>query len=516
MNYNISGLYDRQSENFVIGSLLNLPELTLDDSYILTTNDFHSKRNQIIYSVIYNMAAQGIEIITPQDVDSYLMRFPEQYKIYNENSGIQALISVSESVGKPDVKMYGSHYNRIKKFTILRDLEQTGIDTSQFYDKDALLANSKINEEFEILGVDDIISKVKEGINSIEDKHISKKKATVKDAAEGIESIIDQFRETPEVGEFLDGDIYNYAVRGARYGKFYLNSAASGHGKTRLMVGHACGLAYPKLDNDGNLVTKEKYHKVLFVATEQDPSEIQTLLLSNISGVNEGKILLGTFDKIEEKRLRQAAKIIAKYKGNFIIEWIPDPSINIVRTKIVKHIYAEQISFIFYDYIFSSPSLLGEFRDLRLREDVVLMMLSNTLKEIAVEHQVFIMSSTQLNGTWEDNLVRNANMIRGSKAVVDKIDVGSISVKISAEELEKVQAIIQEKGLTILPNMVTDLYKNRRGELTEIKVFRYFDYGTCRITDLFLTDSYFNLRTNYMQLTQKLETIDVEEFLNGN
>lgn len=513
MSYN-TGLYDTQSENFVIGSLLNAPSLVHEENFILTPADFYNKRNQIIFGVIYNMASQGVEKITPQDVDSYLMRFPEQYRVYNEHSGINALIAISE-VGKPDVKIFESHYERIKKFTVLRDLEEVGINTKTFYDKDALF-NSKVNEEFEKLGVDDIVSKVKKDLNEIEDKHISKKKATSQDASEGAAALIDLFKETPEIGEFLDGDIYNFAVRGARYGKFYLNSAASGHGKTRLMVGHAASLAFPKLDDDGNVIMKEKYHKVLFVATEQDPSEIQTLLLANISGVNEGHLLLGSFTKEEEKRLRDAAKIMEKYKGNFVIEWIPDPSIGIVRTKIVKHIYKEDISFIFYDYIFSSPALVTEFKGANLREDVVLMMLSNTLKEIAVEHQVFIMSSTQLNGEWQKTTIRNANLIRGSKAVVDKIDIGSISVKLDGEEFASIEAIVQQQQLPLLPNMVTDIYKNRRGELTEIKVFRHFDYGTCRMTDLFMTDVYYNLKTNYEQLQEKKHTVLLEDFLNGN
>lgn len=513
MSYN-SGLYDTQSENFIIGSLLNAPNLIHEEAYVLTPTDFYNKRNQIIFSVIFNMASQGVETITPQDIDSYLMRFPDQYQVYNEHSGISALIAIYE-LGRPDYKIYESHYNRIKKFTILRDLEEIGINTKDFYDKDSLF-NSKVNEQFENLTVDDIISKVKEDLNTVEDRHISKKKATAQDASEGISSIIDLFKETPEVGEFLDGEIYNFAVRGARYGKFYLNSAASGHGKTRIMVGHASSLAFPKIDVDGNVVLKDKYHKVLFVATEQDPTEIQTLLLANISGINEGKILLGSFTKDEEVKLRQAAEIIERYKGNFIIEWIPDPSIGIVRTKIVKHIYKEEISFIFYDYIFSSPALLSEFRDLRIREDVVLMMLSNTLKEVAVEHQVFIMSSTQLNSEWQKTTIRNANLIRGSRAVVDKIDVGSISVKIDGEELDSVMTIIQEQQLKHQPNMVTDIYKNRRGELTEVKVFRYFDYGTCRVIDLFMTDMYYNLKSNYEKLTQKQQTVLMEDFLHGN
>ena len=506
-----SGLYDTSSENFVIGSLLNAPVLVHEESYVLSSADFFNKRNQIIFSVIYNMADQGVERITPQDIDSYLMRFPEQYKIYNDNSGITALIAVSE-VGIPDNKIYETHYNRLKKFTVLRDLQEIGVDTKGFYDTDSLWA-SKINEDFESLTVEDIISKVKEKLNSVEDKFVSKKNISMQDASDGIMDLIQQLAEHPEVGEFLDGDIYNFSVRGARYGKLYINSAASGHGKTRLMVGHACSLAFPKLDAQGFVISKEEYHKVLFVATEQEAAEIQTLILSNISGVNEGKLLLHSYTKEEYNRIIDAAKIIEKYKGNFIIEYIPDPSIGLVRTKIIKHIYKEDISFIFYDYIFSSPALLGEFRDLKIREDVVLMMLANTLKEIAVEHQVFIMSGTQLNGEWQKTQVRNQNLIRGSKAVVDKVDVGSISVRLDAEEFEKVRMFIDE---SCPPNMVVDVYKNRRGELNEVKIFRNFDYGTCRVKDLFMTDAYYNLKDNYEKLQLKVSRKTLEEVLNGD
>ena len=82
---------------------------------------------------------------------------------------------------------------------------------------------------------------------------------------------------------------------------------------------------------------------------------------------------------------------------------------------------------------FSSPGLLTEFRDLEVREDVALMMMSNTLKELAMTYNVFIQSATQLNGNWEKNNVRNANLIRGSKAIVDKVDIGLIGVRLTDE-----------------------------------------------------------------------------------
>lgn len=83
--------------------------------------------------------------------------------------------------------------------------------------------------------------------------------------------------------------------------------------------------------------------------------------------------------------------------------------------------------------------------------------------------------------------------------VLRKIDIGMIGVRITEEEKKQVDAIwneikrmLQRKnpGETIPdPNIVVDIYKNRRGDLNAVKIFRYFDFGTCHATDLFITDS---------------------------
>ena len=69
-----------------------------------------------------------------------------------------------------------------------------------------------------------------------------------------------------------------------------------------------------------------------------------------------------------------------------------------------------------YDYIFSSPNLLGEFRDLRIREDTALMMLSTALKDLAVEYNLYVESGTQLSGNYDEwEGVRNQTLIRGTQ-----------------------------------------------------------------------------------------------------
>ena len=265
------------------------------------------------------------------------------------------------------------------------------------------------------------------------------------------------------------------------------------------MVGNACAISMPYIDDSGQIIMRgdisgNGYQKVLFVATEMTADEIQTLILAYVSGVNEKTILLGNYTPPELDRVKQALDIIDKYGQNFIIECIPDPSIAMIKARLIKYIVQDEVEFIFYDYIFTSPSLITEFASADVKEYVALMMLSNTLKEVAMNYKVFIQSATQLNDGWSKKEIglRDQNCLRGSKAIADKIDIGLIGVRLNEEEGKQINAIWTEikrqYGFTNEPNIVIDVYKNRRGELNCVKIFRYFDYGTCRCKDLFVTD----------------------------
>jgi replicative DNA helicase len=120
------------------------------------------------------------------------------------------------------------------------------------------------------------------------------------------------------------------------------------------------------------------------------------------------------------------------------------------------------------------------------------MMLSNTLKEIAADYGVFVYTGTQVNREWEKRHFRNENNIAGSKAIADKIDFGVVAVKVDEEEKEKVRDLLRADGIKEDPNVVIDIYKNRRGRVVNAKLYRIFDYGTCRTKDLMLTDTNYN------------------------
>ena len=507
-------LFDTNASTYVLSYLMHNPLILQDDRFTFCKTDFYKPLQQMVFYAIYNMAQIGVERISPQDIDLHLKQFEAQYEYYKKEKGYEFVVQCYQIAESEDAKLFEFYYNRLKKFSFLRDLEAIGYDTKEFYDTHANALNKDLEDEkLNKTRLDAIGNRIREHLIEIENRHIGKDDSTSQNAAKGLRKLVQSLQENPEVGLPLDGDIVNFAARGARLGKLYTYSAPSGQGKTRYMVGNACAICFPYIGKDGKIVYRgtvehDDYQKIVYIATEQKADEIQTLILAYVSGVNERAILLGSYTPEELQRINIALDIIEKYQDNFIIEYMSDPSIAQVKTVMARYIIQHNIQYIFYDYIFSSPGLLSEFRDVEVREDVALMMLSNSIKETASNYNVFIQSATQLNDGWSKRAIgpRDQNCLRGSKAIADKIDIGSIGVRITEEEYKQIEAVWTElkksnpEKYKHDPNIVIDIYKNRRGELNSVKIFRYFDYATCHCEDLFITDSSYKAISTIGQL----------------
>ena len=107
------------------------------------------------------------------------------------------------------------------------------------------------------------------------------------------------------------------------------------------------------------------------------------------------------------------------------------------------------------------------------------------------------MSSTQLSGDVDQKKgIRDQRFLRNSKGIADKADIGVISMWITKEERDIIEHKCLERGLPI-PNYVTDVYKVRRGRHKNVKIWSIVDLGTCKITDIFMTDGYYNAIDDY-------------------
>ena len=164
-----------------------------------------------------------------------------------------------------------------------------------------------------------------------------------------------------------------------------------------------------------------------------DKEELQTIMLAYLSGVNEDHILTGKYDWGELSRVKYAAKIIEKYNGYFIIEEISEPNLVNVEATIKRYATVENIKYVFFDYIHTTASLVSQFSKNNLREDVVLMLLANQLKQIAKDYNLFIFSATQVNAgaMMDDGEFKNETCIRGAKSIADKADTAYVMSKIN-------------------------------------------------------------------------------------
>lgn len=290
----------------------------------------------------------------------------------------------------------------------------------------------------------------------------------------------------------LYGNYINTITRGARLGKFYLRSAPTGVGKTRSMIADACYISCPEVYDTQyeRYINNGKTFPTLFIGTEQDKDEIQTMMLSFLSNVNEEHILIGRYENNERERVYHAAKVLQK--SELYIEVLPEFNLQDVENCIKRNLREHEISYIFMDYIHTSLKILEEIGrrigKIALREDNILFMLSTRLKDICVRYNVFIMSATQLNGQYTSSDTPDQNLLRGAKSIADKIDTGMILLPVTTEDLSSLETIFNMNPQFPKPNIKLSIYKNRRGRYKSVFLWCNADLGTCRINPIFLTD----------------------------
>lgn len=283
---------------------------------------------------------------------------------------------------------------------------------------------------------------------------------------------------------------------------------------TRLSLGDACNLAVNQIyDNkQKKWVRNGTSEPTLFITTELEMDEVQTPLIAFVSGVDEDKILDGSYSDEEEARIDKAIEIIEN--SPLWIEHLPNFDINDVERTIHKYVIDKKVKYAFFDYVHTSLKLLQELsqqsKGMRLREDNVLLMFVDRLKSLCNKLGVFIFSATQVSGDWENVKEANQNMLRGAKSMADKLDAGIIARTPSKSDLDALKPILS-KGFMKEPNIVFDIYKNRGNKLVRVRLWSYVDLGTCRTEDLFLTNGKYELIPIESTIVEMFDDDEVEK-----
>lgn len=474
----------------VIGCVFNNPSLLeITDKYSIVDEDFADTFHKTVFGAIYKIHELGANKITLESLSDFFSTRPKSAAVYKQGKGEEWLLKISENC-MPSAFDY--YYGRLKKFSLLRAYDNCGIDVSDIYDADNILDTKKKQlqeDQLDNATLEEIADKVDAKINAIRLQYVDDSFGEVQQAADGIFELIERFAEHPEAGVPLYGPLVNTVTRGARLKKFYLRSAATGIGKTRSMIADACYIGCNKIyDETFGWIGSGPAEPTLFIATEQDLEEIQTMMLAFLSNVNEEHIIYSEYGEGEKDRVLQAAQLLKE--SPIYVEELPDFSLQDIENKIKKNIRDHGVKYIFHDYIHTSLKILEEITrrsgGVKLREDNILFMLSTRLKDICNQYGVFIMSATQLNGDYQDSKTPDQNLLRGAKSIADKIDYGSILLAVKDDDLVALENILSTNVFE-RPTIKMSIYKNRRGRYKGVILWCKADLGVCRIKPMFCT-----------------------------
>ena len=497
-------MIDKRDTQQILGCLMKKPQLLSEiDKYSFILTDFSTRFERSIFMAIEGLYRNGAAKIQPIDIENFLESDQVSAKVFKDKNGIEYLQDIIEL---SEVDNFDFYYNRFKKFNLLKDLKKQGFDVSEFYCED--LTNPKaeeINQAFNFLFPKDITDAVRKKLLGIESKYETTDEIEVEAAAEGMNKLVGELGAAYEIGMPVQGNIYNQVIDGAKKGTLTIRSAASGVGKTSNAIADACFLAYPFRYNamTCNWEQVGNSEKVLFIVTEQRFKEVRLMILAYLTDINRSRFKYADFSDRESAVITQAIHLMKKYEENLILVKMPNPTIESVKTVVRENCIIHDIGYVFYDYIFIGPSLLNEFKGFALRNDEVLLMFATALKDLAVELDVAMFTSTQLNAKGDDNKdIRNEGTLAGGRSTINKADNGAVMARPTKEELEVLEPLY-ENDPDRKPNLVTDIFKVRSGEWTQVRIWSDMNLGTLKKKDLFITDSRmepvdnFNERSDY-------------------
>lgn len=482
-------MIDKRDTQQILGCLMKKPQLLSQvDKYSFVLTDFPSRFERSIFMAINGLYRNGASKIQPIDIENFIESDQVSAKLFKDKNGIEYLQDIIEL---SEIDNFDFYYNRFKMFNLLKDLKKQGFDTSEFYCEDLLNPKvEEINQNFNLLSPRLITEAVRKKLLDVEAKYETTDEIEVETAVKGMEQLVGELGAAYEIGMPVQGKIYNQVIDGAKKGTLTIRSAGSGVGKTSNAIADACYLAYPIRYNSITCEWEQEGNseKVLFIVTEQRFKEVRLMILAYLTDINRSRFKYADFSAREEAVIKQAIYLMKKF-NNLILVKMPNPTIESIKTIVRENCIIHDIGYVFYDYVFIGPAVLGEFKGFQLRNDEVLLMLATALKDLAVELNVAMFTSTQLNAKGDDNKdIRNEGSLAGGRSTINKADNGAIMARPTKEELEILEPLY-ENNPENKPNLVTDIYKVRSGEWTQVRIWSDMNLGTLRKRDLFITDS---------------------------
>jgi len=133
----------------VIGCVFKSPQL-LDytDKYVVTDEDFPDEFHKIVFGSIFKLHELGAERITLNSIADFLSSRPKSEALFIKQKGEEWINKASENA---EPAQFDYYYNRLKKMTLLRAMDNHGIDVTGIYDPDNITDLKKRQQQEDFL-----------------------------------------------------------------------------------------------------------------------------------------------------------------------------------------------------------------------------------------------------------------------------------------------------------------------------------------------------------------------------
>lgn len=475
-------MYDFTAARLLLGCLIQRPNLSVDDKYPLNKKDFSEQLFHMrLYQAIHALAQRGANSISAM----------ECYNLCKGNQAVKELFDLNnlsafiETVSKvADVNNFNLYYSTVRKCSLINAFKEAGFDTAKFEQDISRYTEEEISSHF-LSQAEKISREFKCG-------------AEREEYLAGADFIAtkNKFKESPDYGPSFQSPYLNSIYRGQS--GLILRAGKSGFGKSVQSMGDVCKCCCREYWDDELkqfVPNKSAVGPALFINTEMDlRKELDPLIIAWISGVSRGKIKDGYYRGDEEERVERAAQILLDSK----LYIVDDPcftTTSIVSTiKEYKNIHGIKLAC--FDYIqnngFVASEIAGETK-IPQREDMVLLALTDRLKQVQRMCDIPVLTSVQTNGMEDTMKYPTEACLAGSKGQIRKTDATMVILPPKQDEIDLFNMAKENPNLGIgenaVCNTVTHILKGRNSKFPRhVKIYQQVDYGTGRTHDWFSTD----------------------------
>lgn len=490
--------YDSNSARLVLGCLILKPSLIFNGKYPIDGDDFTHDFHKRIFQAISALSKKGANTIEAMDI----------FALSENNGAIKALFHDNDLAGFintvkqiANVENYPVYWGNIRKCSLLRGYENSGLPTTKFEGNVEKYTIQEIIAYYESLTTS--VSK-KFAINYEREEYV---------AGADFAKTKEQMKESPIYGHSFQSPYLNSIYRGI-YG-LILRAGKSGGGKTVLTIGDICKVCCKEFwdyNTQQFVQNKSAVGPCLFINTEMDiRNQLDPLIIAWISGVPRHHILDGYYVGDEESRVDYAAKVLSDSK----LYIVDDPCFTTksLTSTIKEYVSLKGVKLVGFDYIQNNGHVASEIakeQNIGQREDMILLALTDRLKQVEHQTGVAILTGVQTNGAEDNMTYPTESCLAGSKGQIRKTDGTMVMLPPKKDELDIFKMAKENKNMGIPEwancNNVVHIIKGRNSRFPKyLKIYQYVDYSTARSVDWFATDKDGNQIEGLKKLTISIE-----------